>query len=145
MFAQGQIAVQILLVDPPKRTQKIARGCPQAFDGVGMNLTDPIAVIIARPFFLAVTHRGVGTINVIIALPFIRVTGSFFLGGAVHVFLQRLAIGMLAHAQPALPPLPPDGTNDGRTIILIGPVPSSFVGVADRTDRGVCRLFSPAF
>ena len=57
MFAHGQIVVQILLVDSTKRAQKIACGGPQAFDGVGMDLADAIAVVIARPFFLAVTHR----------------------------------------------------------------------------------------
>ena len=61
MFAHGQIAVQIFLVDAPKRAQKIARGRPQAFNGVGMHLTDAIAIIIARPFFLAVTHGVVDT------------------------------------------------------------------------------------
>jgi len=39
---------------------------------------------------------------------------------------------MLAHTQPALPTLPADGADDGWTIILIGAVPSSFVGAAVR-------------
>ena len=60
MFAHGQIVVQIFLVDSAKRAQKIARGCPQAFDGVGMDLPDAIAIVIARPFFLAMTHGVVG-------------------------------------------------------------------------------------
>ena len=111
MFAHGQIVVQILLVDSAKRAQKIAGGRPQAFDGVGMDLADAIAVVIARPFFLAVTHGVVGTLDAVVALPFIRVTGGVFLGVAVHVLLQRLPIGMLAHAQPTLPTVAPPGAD----------------------------------
>jgi len=132
MFAHGQIAMQIFLVNTPKRTQKIARGRPQTFDGVGMHLTDAVAIIISCPFFLAVTHCVVLTIDSIVALPLIRVTGGFFFGVAMYVFLQRLSIGMSVHAQPALPTFSAYGPDDGRTIILIGPVTSSLVRAAAR-------------
>lgn len=114
MFAHGQIAVQLFFVDAPKRTQKIARGRPQACEGVGMYVPDAIAIVSARPFFLAMTHGVVGTIKVIVALPFIRVTGGVFRGVAVPMFLPCLPIRMLPHAQPTLATVPTDGSDDGR-------------------------------
>ena len=85
----------------------------------------------------AMTHRVVIPLDSVITLPFIRVTGGVFLGIAVHMFLPRLSIRMLAHPQPALPPLPADGAHDGGTIILIGPMPASFVGAAARRSARV--------
>src|SRR5215813_274877 len=128
MFAHGQIVRQILLVDATKGAQKIAGGGPQAFDGVGVDFTEAIAVIIAGPFFLAMPHGGVDPIDAIVPLPFVGVTRGIFFGVAVHVFLPRLPIGMLTHPQPALATFPTAGPHDGRAIILIGPVASSFVG-----------------
>ena len=130
MFAHGQIVVQILFVDSPKRAQKIACRGPQTFDGIGVDFADAIAVIIARPLFLAMTHRVVDPIDMIVTLRFIGVTSGVFLSVAVHVFLPRLPIGMLPYPQPALATFPTDGPHDGRAIILIGPVASAFVGAA---------------
>jgi hypothetical protein len=50
----------------------------------------------------------------------------------VDVFLQGLAIGMLTHAQSALPTLPANGTDDRWTSVLIGPVSALFVSAATR-------------
>ena len=130
MFTHGQIRMQVLLVDSAKRTQKIAGCRPQPFDRIGMDFSDTVAIVIARPFFLAMTHGVMSPVDAVVALPFIGITGGFFLGVAVHVFLQRLPVGMRAHAQPALPTFPADGPDDGRTIVLIGPVPSSVVRAA---------------
>ena len=48
MFAHGQVVVQILFVDATKWAQKIACRGPQAFDGIGVDFPDAIAVGIAR-------------------------------------------------------------------------------------------------
>jgi hypothetical protein len=132
MFTHGQIAVQIFFVDAPKRAQEITCARPQAFNSVGMDLPDAIAIIIPCPFLLAVTYRVVIPLDAVVALPLICITGGVFLGVAVHVFLQRLSIGMLAHAQPALATFSTDGSHHGRAIILIGAVPSSLVRAAAR-------------
>jgi len=132
MFTHSQIAVQVFFVDTAKRAQKIACGRPQPFDGVGMHFPDAIPILIAGPFLLAVPHRVMSPFDAVVALPLIRITGGACLSVAVDVFLQRLAIGMLAHAQSTLPTLPADGADDGRTIVLIGPVPTAFVGAAAR-------------
>ena len=144
MFAHGQIAMQIFLVDAPKRAQEIARGCPQPFDRVGMHLADAIAIVIACPFLLAMTHGVMDTIDAVVALPFIRITGGVFLGVAVPMFLQRLPIGMLAHAQAALSTVPADGPDYGWTIIRIGPMASAFVRAAARWIARV-TVFIPFF
>jgi hypothetical protein len=148
MFTHGQIVVQLLFVDPAKRTQKIAGGRPQSFDGIGMDFPDAIAIIIPCPFLLPVTHRVMSPFKAGISLPLIGVTDGVSLGVAVHVLLQRRAIGMFAHTQPALPTLPANGADDGRTIVLIGPVSALFVRTTPRRIvwvMVVVPLFSPAF
>src|SRR4029453_3669039 len=97
-----------------------------------MHLPDAIPIVIAGPFFLAMTHGVMNTIDSVVALPFIRVTGGVGLGVAVHGVLQRLPIGMLPRPQSALPTVPADGPDDGRTIILIGPLASAFVRATAR-------------
>ena len=109
-----------------------------------MDLADTIAIVIPRPFFLAVTHSVVDTIEASVALPLIRVTGGFFRGVAVDMFMQRFPVGMLAHTQPALPTLPTYGSDDGRTIILIGPMPPSLVGATARRIAWIA-VFVPFF
>jgi hypothetical protein len=132
MFTYCQVRMEILLVNPAKRTQKIARRCPEPFDRVGMDLADAIAIVIPRPFFLTVTHSVVDTIDLVVALPFIGVTGGVLRGIAVHMLLQRLPIGMLVNPQTTLPTSSTHGPNNGGAIILIGPVASSLVRAAPR-------------
>jgi hypothetical protein len=144
MFAHGQIVGQILLMDPAKRTQKVARGCPQPFTGVGLHLADPIAIVIACPFFLTMAHGGVATTNAIVTLPFIRVTGGVFLSVSVHVSLQCLPIGMMAHPQPTLFTFAPYGPDDGRAIVVIRTMTAPFVGAAPRRVTRIA-VFVPFF
>ena len=87
MFTHGQIAVQICFVDAPKRAQEITCARPQAFNSVGMDLPDAIAILIPGPFLLAVTHRVVIPLDAVVALPFISVTSSVSLGGPMDMLL----------------------------------------------------------
>jgi hypothetical protein len=144
MFAHGPIAVQIVFGDAPKRTQEMARGCPQPCARGGMHLPEAIPLVIAGPFLLAVTHGGMETIAAVVALPFIRVTEGVFGGVAVYVLLPRLPISMRGYAQSALPTVPANGPDDGRTIILIGPLASAFVRTAARRVAGMA-VFVPFF
>ena len=118
MFAHRQIVFQTLLVNAAKRPQKVAGRRPQSFDGVDMNLSHAISIVISRPLFLAVTNRAVCSIDAVVALPFICVTGGLLLCVSMHVLLQRLAIGMVAHSQATLPTLPANRPDDGRPIIF---------------------------
>src|SRR5215207_3960580 len=119
MFAHGQIVVQILLVDPAKGAQKIAGCRPQAFDGVGVNLADAIAIVVARPFFLAVTHRVVSTLDPVVALPFIGVTSGVSFRVPMDVLLQRLAIRMVPHAQTTLSTVASHGSDNRRSVVVV--------------------------
>jgi hypothetical protein len=144
MFAHRQVVVQILLVDATKGTQKIAGGRPQAFDSVGMDLADAIAVVITRPFFPPVTHSVMRTLDLVVPLPLICVTGRVSLGVAMHVLLQCLAIRMVPHAQATLSTVAPHSPNNGRPIVVVCPVPPLFVGTTPRRIKG-SACFSPFF
>src|SRR5712692_2271423 len=142
MFAHRQIVFQPLLVNAAKRSQKVARRRPQAFDCVDMNLSHSISIIISRPLFLAVTHRAGCALDAVVALPFSGVTGGLLLGVPRHVLLQRLAIGRVAHAQATLPPLPAHRPDDGRSIIFIRAVSTPLVGSAPRRIKRIAVFFT---
>ena len=119
MLAHRQVAMQMLFVDAAKGTQKVARRRPQAFGGVRVNLANTVAIVIARPFFLPMTHCVVSALDPVLPLPFIRVTGSGSFSVPIHVLLQRLAIGVVTHAQATLPTVAPDGAHNwGESISL---------------------------
>ncbi len=60
-------------MDASKRAEEIAHGRPHPFSRIGMNFANTIAIVISGPFFVGVTNGGVGTDNMIVALPFISV------------------------------------------------------------------------
>src|SRR5262245_57722076 len=145
MFAHGQIVVQISLVNPTKGTQKVACCRPQAFEGVGVDLTNAIAIVLPRPFFPAVTDGVVRALDPVVPLPFICVTGRVFLRVSMHVLLHRLAIGMVPHAQTTLPTVTPHGADAGRPSVVIRPVAAVLVGPTARWIKriGVFLTFFP--
>ena len=49
MFADRQIAFQTLLMNTSERAQKVAGCRPQPFDGVDLDLSYAIAILISRP------------------------------------------------------------------------------------------------
>jgi hypothetical protein len=55
-----------------KRAQEIADGSPHAFRCVGVNFVDAIAIIIACPFSLSMTHCSIWSKDVVVASPFVR-------------------------------------------------------------------------
>src|SRR5215204_906219 len=123
MFAHGQIVVQILLVDP----------------------ADAIAIVVARPFFLAVTHRVVRALELVVALPFVSVTSGVSVGVPMHVLLQRLAIRMVPHAQATLSTVAPHDADNGRPIVVVRAMPPLLVGAPPRRIKriGVFLAFFP--
>jgi hypothetical protein len=146
MFAHGQVVVQLLCVDSTPRAQKSAGRGPQACDGMGVDSPDALAVVIARPLFLPLPHRGVEPSEMLVPLPFLRVTGRVCLGVAVPVFLPRLPLRVRTPPHPALAPFPADGPDHGRTILLIGAGPPALVGAAARRiarSTGFVAFFPP--
>ena len=52
-----------LLMNPPKGSDEIANRGPNAFNGIGMNLTLSIAISVYCPLPLAMTDRGMTAIE----------------------------------------------------------------------------------
>jgi len=83
-FMGGKVLLEIELVNPAKRTQKIAYAGPHAFDGVGMHLPDSVAILIARlhPLSRRMTNRDVLTFyrrQVSVGAPLVSVDVRSFL------------------------------------------------------------------
>jgi len=93
-----------------------------------MNLSNTIAVIIAGPLFLAMADRGVGTNDMIIALPFIGVDRNPTLSERVNVIFEGDLVGMMDHSQPHLPAITAYGPHDRRAVIVVRAMPSLFIG-----------------
>jgi hypothetical protein len=111
-----------------------------------MDLSHSISIVISCPLFLAVTDRAAGAIDAVVALPFIGGTSGLRFCVLLHVLLQRLAIGTVAHSQATLPPLPANRSDNWRPIIFIrAPAACWLVAAADQADRCVFLRFSPAF
>jgi hypothetical protein len=145
MLAHGQIVMQILLVNSTTGAQESTGRGPQAFAGVGVALAAPLAILIARPFFLAGPDGVVHALDLVVTLPLSCITRGAFLRGAVDVGLQRLASGMLTHAPATLPPVTPYRPDHRRPGVVVRPVPTLLVGAASgRLQRlGVVLPFFP--
>ncbi len=127
VFTHCHIVREISFMHTTKGSQEIAYSSPHTFRRVDVDLPAAIAIIITRPFVVAMIDRDALAFDVIVALPFIGIHDSLRSRELRQMFLQRLAVGMLGHTQPHLVTLASDGANDRRAIILIGSVPSLFV------------------
>src|ERR1700754_4800120 len=107
-----------------------------------MNFPYAITVVIPCPLVLAVTDRPVRSLDLIVALPFIGVTNGLWLNVVMHMLVQRLAVGMLAHAQAALPTLPANRANHRWPVIFIGAVTAPLVGSTTRRIKRIAVLFA---
>ena len=93
-----------------------------------MNLSDTIAIIIPSPLFVTVANRGVGTNDMIVALPFIGVDRNPTLSEGVNVFFEGFLVGMMHHAQPHLPTITAYGSHHRGAVIIISAMPPLFIG-----------------
>ena len=93
-----------------------------------MNLSDTIAIIITGPFFFTVTDRGVGTDDMIVALPFIGVNHDPNLSEGVDVVFQGLLVGMMHYSQAYLSTVTAYGANDRGAVIIVSAMPLLFIG-----------------
>jgi hypothetical protein len=60
-----------------------------------VNLPDAITIVVAGPLLVAVADGGVGSNDMIVALPFIRMDGRLNLSEGVDVFFQSLLVGVM--------------------------------------------------
>lgn len=93
-----------------------------------MNFADAIAIIITSPFLVAVTNGGMGTNNVIVALPFIRIDSGSPLSEGVDVFFQSLLVGVMDQPEPDLATLAANCAHNRGAIIIVSAVSTPFVG-----------------
>jgi hypothetical protein len=128
-FIRGHIEMQAQLMDPAESPQVCPKRGAGPLTGIAMHLTTAITIIIPRPLMPAVADGRVAWLAPAIALPLIGVEQ-----GAVHRNVLRdqgpagMRIGVVTDPPALLPRVTGDDTDDGRTIIRIGPVPFPFIG-----------------
>ena len=110
-----------------------------------MHFSNTITIIIACPFVFSMIHRRMRACNLVIPRsihPYWCVPSGCV--KLLHMLLQRLAICLLDDAQTHLSPFTPNRAHYGWPIIVIGAVPTPFIGP---TPRRVLRItmFSPFF
>ncbi|SRR5258706_10301368 len=93
-----------------------------------MDFTDAIAIIVACPFFLSVTNCIVGTVNVVVALPFVSINEAIFLRKVFHMLAQGLPVGVFHDPQTDFARLAANGADNGGTVIVIGAMALLFIG-----------------
>ncbi len=132
----------MLLMHSTKWSQEVARGRPQSLNGVGVNFTHTITVVVSRPLLLTVADRVMCSLDLVVALPLIRVTTGSALRKLMHMLLQSLTIRMLVHSQAALPTRSADGSHHWWSIIVIGAVPTPLVRSTTRRIKRIGVLFA---
>src|SRR5690606_12022752 len=81
-FTQGNVASQVLLMNPFERTNEVAHIGPQPFGGVAVDFTEAVPIVIARPFMLTMTDAVALTSDAVVALVFISVDNRLAQGKA---------------------------------------------------------------
>src|SRR5260221_2611887 len=97
-LTDGKIGRQELFMNTAKQAQEVTNEGPHAFKGIDMDFTNAIPIVIARPFFEGMTDCRVRTVQVVVALPFIRVELSVRLRVMFAMSSQCLAVGVFDHA-----------------------------------------------
>ena len=93
----GKIPGKQLLVNAPKGTQEIANRRPDAFNGIGVNFSNPIGIGVYCPLACTVAHRGMTPVGVQVALPLIGINGGTFLGELIHMGRKCVLVGLWHH------------------------------------------------
>ena len=81
-------------MNTPKGTQEIANGHPDAFNGIGVNLSNPIGIGVCCPLPLTVAHRGMTAVESQVALPLIGINGGILLGELMDMCRKCLLVGL---------------------------------------------------
>src|SRR5262245_2752279 len=130
--------MQVLLVNTSEGPQVRTKRGTRSLAGVAVDFASAITIIIPRPFMDTMADRSMDGMTAPVALPFVGVEQ----GAAPRNVLrdQRRAgvcIGMVTDPPTLLPRLTRDATDDGRTIIRIGPVPFPLIGAPPGRIGGV--------
>jgi hypothetical protein len=141
------LATQKWLMYLTERTQKGPQSRPHPFGSVGMHFAHAIPVVVTRPFVAAMGNRGMGALDLVVALVFIRVHMGPYSRELMHMLPQRFALAIGHHAQTYLARFTSDRAQDRWTVVGVGAPPASSVRAAAGWVKRVEMLvaFSPAF
>lgn len=131
-LTDGDVASEVLFMNPAQRPQEVANRGPHAFNRIDVNLADTIAIVIPSPFLVRVTDGDMGSNDMVVALPFIGIDRDPNLGEGVNLFFQGFLVGMINHPQPDLAALATNRAHNRRAVISIGAVSTLFVGAGTR-------------
>jgi hypothetical protein len=132
--------MQVPLMHPTEGQQIGPKCCACPLTGVTVHLTPAIAITVTRPLVNAVANSRMVRMTSSVALPFISIEPRAARRDVLRN--QRSAgarIGMVADPPALLSRLARDQTDDGGTIIGVGPVPPSLIGAAPGRGGGVSR------
>ena len=127
-LTDGNIPSKKLLMNAAKGTQEITNGRPNAFNGIGVNFSNPIGISVCCPLPLTVAHRGMTAVESQVALPLIGINGSLLLGELMDMFRKCLLVGLSYHPESHLTALPAHRANNRRSVIGIGAPSLALIG-----------------
>lgn len=142
MFVHGDVTSKMLLMNTAKGTQEVTESGPHPFDGVGMNFSNAIAILVTRPFMAAMIDGHMCTRKVVVPSPLVSVDPRRRGGKSSDVAFERFAIRVVDHPQAHLPALPPNRADHRWTIIVIGAVSPVFVCPTARGIGRICMFFA---
>jgi hypothetical protein len=131
-FMNSCITRQIGFVNTSKGVQEIAQTYPTTFVGIDKHFSDAVSIVIACPFIFSVTHGVAYALQVIVAIIFISVECSFWLGEALYKRTECPALRILHRTNTHLARFSANHCTNWRSIILAGATPTSFVGSTTR-------------
>ncbi len=141
--------MQVPFMNPTEGPQIGPKCCACPLTGVAVHLTPAISIIIPRPLVNAVANSGMARMTPPVALPFISIEPRASQRDVLRDQRRTGArIGMVADPQTLLPRLARDQTDDGGTIIGVGPVPLPPISAAPGRVGGVSMrgtFFPPRF
>lgn len=130
MFAHRHIVFQVLLVDSTKGAQEVSHLRPQTLNRVRVNFSNSIAIVITRPFFLAMIDCGMRATQVVIAAPLVAVASCSRRSVLLNVAMKCPFVGSRADSQATLPAAPPNGPHNRWAVILVCAMTAPFVGTS---------------
>jgi len=129
-------------VNTTQRTQEVTHCRPHPFGSVDVYFANAIAVIVACPFFLAVTNRRVRANNVVVALPFVGEYHGIGPGERMDMVNQCFFVRVMNHSQAYLSTLATNCADNRWSIIVVGAMASSFVGPSSGWIIGIVVTFT---
>ena len=129
-LTDGNIPSKKLLMNAAKGTQEITNGRPNAFNGIGVNFSNPIGISVCCPLALTVAHRVMTAVESQVALPLIGINGSLLLGELMDMFRKCLLVGLWHDPESHVTALSSHGANNRWSVIGIGAPSPTLVGTA---------------